>query len=489
MKRYEALADEIARSIRTGLLKPGARVPSVRQASAARKLSPATIFQAYYLLEAQGLIEPRARSGYYVTGAVAALPPEPETPSHPDGESREVDVSELVFEILQSSMQRNVVPLGSAFMSPALFPLDRIGKAVATAALHLDPWSTVDDLTPGNAALRRQIALRYLIDGMDVSADEIVITNGALEALNLCIAAVTKPGDAVVVESPCFYACLQSLERNGLRAVEVPTHPRDGIDLDALEIAIARHSPSACWLMPTFHNPLGSTMPEDRKRALVELLMQHGIPLVEDDVYADLHFGPKRALPAKAFDREGLVMHCSSFSKSLAPGYRIGWVAAGRRAQEIARRKLTSTLNTNVPTQIALARYLERGGFDRHLRRLRNTLAEQQSRYIAAIADAFPSGTRVTRPSGGYFLWVELPEACDALRLQRRASRSGISIAPGPMFSASRSFKNCLRINGGHPLDARIDTALRQLGAWAVECEAEAASQDSADSLPPVTRR
>lgn len=464
MKRYEALADDIARSIRSGLIKPGERLPSVRQASTARKLSPATIFQAYYRLEAQGLIESRARSGYYVTRAVAALPPEPETASRPDGESRAVDVSDLVFEILQSSMHRDVVPLGSAFMSPTLFPLDRIGRAMATAALHLDPWSTVDDLTPGNAALRRQIALRYLIDGMDVSADEIVITNGALEALNLCIAAVTKPGDAVVVESPCFYACLQSLERYGLRAIEVPTHPRDGIDLDSLEAAIERHSPRACWLMPTFHNPLGSTMPEERKRALVELLARHDIPLVEDDVYAELHFAGKRALPAKAFDRDGQVMHCSSFSKSLAPGYRIGWVAAGRRAQDIARRKLTSTLNTNVPAQIALAKHLERGGFDRHLRRLRSTLAEQQSRYIAAIADAFPEGTRVTRPAGGYFLWLELPEGIDTLQLQQRASQQGISIAPGPMFSASRGFRNCLRLNCGHPFDARIEGALATLG-------------------------
>ena len=467
MKRYEALADDIARSIRSGLLKPGERLPSVRQASTTRKLSPATIFQAYYRLEAQGLIESRPRSGYYVSRAVAALPLEPETASRPDGESRAVDVSELVFEILQSSMHRDVVPLGSAFMSPALFPLDRIGRAMANAALHLDPWSTVDDLTPGNAALRRQIALRYLIDGMDVSADEIVITNGALEALNLCIAAVTQPGDAVVVESPCFYACLQSLERYGLRAIEVPTHPRDGIDLDALEAAIARHAPRACWLMPTFQNPLGSTMPEERKRALVELLARHDIPLVEDDVYAELHFAGKRALPAKAFDRDGQVMHCSSFSKSLAPGYRIGWVAAGRRAQDIARRKLTSTLNTNVPAQIALARHLERGGFDRHLRRLRGTLAAQQARYIAAIADAFPEGTRVTRPAGGYFLWLELPEGTDALQLQQRASQLGISIAPGPMFSASRGFGNCLRLNCGHPFDERIEGALARLGQLA----------------------
>lgn len=469
MKRYESLAADIAHSIREGLLKPGQRLPSVRQASAARQVSPSTVFQAYYLLEARGLVQSRPRSGYYVTAHAQPLPPEPDSASRPDGESRDVDVSELVFEVLQSAMAHDVVPLGSAFPSPLLFPLDRIGRAVASAALHLDPWSTVDDLTPGNAALRRQIALRYRIDGMDVGSDEIVISNGALEALNLCVAAVTRPGDAVLVESPCFYATLQSLERNGLRAIEVQTHPRDGIDLDALETAIARHAPRACWLMPTFHNPLGSSMPEQRKRALVSLLSQHGIPLIEDDVYAELHYAGQRALPAKAFDRDGLVMHCSSFSKSLAPGYRIGWVAAGREARRIARLKLTTTLNSNVPTQIGIAHYLERGGFDRHLRRLRKTLAAQQERYIAAIGQAFPPGTRVTRPAGGYFLWIELDRGVDALRLQRAASKQGISIAPGPMFSASRGFGHCLRMNCGHPLDARIGAALATLGRMAAQ--------------------
>lgn len=467
MKRYEALAGDIARSIQTGVLKPGDRLPSVRQASAARQLSPATIFQAYYLLESRGLIQSRPRSGYYVARSVPRLPPEPEAASRPDGESRAVDVSERVFDVLQSTMQRDVVPLGSAFPSPLLFPLERIGRAMAHAATHLDPWSTVDDLTPGNAALRRQIALRYLVDGMEVGTDEIVITNGALEALNLCVAAVTRPGDAVLVESPCFYATLQSLERNGLRAVEVPTHPRDGIDLDALGSAIARHAPKACWLMPTFQNPLGATIPEARKRALVDLLAGHGIPLIEDDVYGELHFADKRCLPAKAFDATGMVMHCSSFSKSLAPGYRVGWVAAGRFAQRIARLKLTTTLNTNVPAQIALADYLEGSGFDRHLRRLRRTLATQQEQYIGAIGRVFPKGTRVTRPCGGYFLWVELPAGSDALKLQQRASQLGISTAPGPMFSASRGFGHCLRINAGHPLDARMENGLATLGRLA----------------------
>jgi len=467
VKRYEALADDLARSIQSGAFRPGARLPSVRQTTTARRISPSTVFQAYYLLEARGLIESRARSGYYVAARPPRLPPEPESASRPDGDSRPVDVSELVFDVLQSAMQRDLVPFGSAFPSPLLFPLPKLGRAIAAAAQDLDPWSTVDDLTPGQAELRRQISLRYLIDGIDVAPEEIIVTNGALEALNLGIAAVTKPGDAVLVESPCFYAVLQSLERNGLRAVEVPTHPRDGVDLHALEQAIVRHAPRACWLMPTFHNPLGATMPEDAKRDLVSLLAGHGIPLIEDDVYAELHYGARRPLPAKAFDRDGGVIHCSSFSKCLAPGYRIGWVAAGRFADTIARNKLTTTLNTNVPAQRAIGRYLQGGGYDRHLRRLRATLAQQQASYIAAVSTFFPEGTKVTRATGGYFAWIELPEGRDALSLHRRALQAGISIAPGPIFSASRGFGRCLRLNYGHPLDARIEQALQTLGALA----------------------
>lgn len=464
MKRYQALAAEIGASIRNGTLKPGDKLPSVRQASANRHVSPATVFEAYYLLQAQGLVHPRARSGYYVAADAQALPAEPDRASHPDGESRPVEISELVFDIVESAMSQEVVPLGSAFPSPLLFPLDRLGRALAASATHLDPWSTVDDLTPGNEGLRRQIALRYLIDGVQISADDIVVTNGALEALNLCLAAVCKPGDAVVVESPCFYACLQILERHGLHAVEVSTDPRDGMDLAALEAAIQRHRPSVCWLMTNFQNPLGSVMEADKKRALVELISRYRLPLIEDDVYAELYFGQNRPVPTKAFDREGWVMHCSSFSKTLAPGYRIGWAAPGRFGKQVARQKLVTTLTTCVPAQLAIARYLERGAYDRHLRQLRRSLLESRDQHIAAISRHFPAGTRVSRPAGGYFLWIELPPACDALRVQRAALQAGISIAPGPMFSASRAFGNCLRLNYGHLFGARSEAALKTLG-------------------------
>jgi DNA-binding transcriptional MocR family regulator len=294
-----------------------------------------------------------------------------------------------------------------------------------------------------------------------------VVTNGALEALNLCLQAVAEPGDTVIVEAPTFYGALQALERHGLKALEVPTHPRTGVDLEAMETAIKRHRPKACWLMTQFQNPLGSLMPEEKKRQLVELLARHEIALIEDDVYGELYFGAARPVPAKAFDKHGLVLHCSSFSKCLAPGYRIGWASAGRYTQRVQRLKLSSTLSASGPAQGALAEYLEQGGYDRHLRRLRETLQAQQDLMANAIAREFPAGTRVTRPQGGFFLWLEMPAAVDALALHRQALARGISVAPGPIFSASGQFGNALRLNYGHPWDDGKADAIRVLGEMA----------------------
>jgi DNA-binding transcriptional MocR family regulator len=464
MKLYEAFAEEIAQSIRAGVMKRGDRLPSVRQASVSRGVSPSTVFEAYYLLEARGLIRARERSGYYVTAGAKAHLPEPGISLRPDGDSTAIDVSELVFDILESTRMRDVVPFGSAFPSPLLFPLPRLARSMASSVQAMDPWSTVDDLTPGNASLRRQIALRYLADGMSIHTDEIVITNGALEALNLCLHAVARPGDAVIIESPAFYGALQALEGFGVRAIQVATHPRDGIDLAELALALERHAPKACWLMTNFQNPMGALMPDEKKQALVELLAAHDVPLIEDDVYGELYFGSKRPLPAKAYDKKGLVMHCSSFSKSLAPGYRVGWAVPGRFTRDVSRLKLTRTLSASAPAQAALADYLAKGGYDKHLRQLRHALSMQQEAMLLAIERHFPPGTRATRPDGGYFIWVELPGNADTIAIHRQALSLGISVAPGPMFSAQRRFANCLRLNYGHPWDARAEAAMATLG-------------------------
>ena len=461
--RFELLARELEQQIAAGVLRPGDRLPSVRQACATRGVSPSTVFQAYYLLESRGLVRAVPRSGYFVAArADGVLLAEPRT-SEPQSGSQPVEINDLVYAILGSARARDIVPFGSAFLSPNLFPLDRLRRALVSSTRRLEPWDMVDDLPPGNLRLKREIAKRYLQQGLAVATDEIVLTHGAMEALNLCLSAVARPGDAVVVESPTFYVALQALQRLGLHAIEVPTHVREGIDLGRLAQVIELYRPKACWLMTTFQNPLGSLMPEAKKRDLVALLARHDLPLIEDDVYSELYEGNAAPLPAKAYDRRGLVLHCSSFSKCLAPGYRVGWAAPGRWAREVERLKVMTSLSGSIPVQAALAEYLQEGGYDRHLRSLRLSLQGQRDSLFDAVSRNFPDGTRVVRPAGGYFVWVELPPGVDAMALHRAALAQRISIAPGPMFSARAEFQHHIRLTCGQGWDAALERAMRGL--------------------------
>ena len=299
---------------------------------------------------------------------------------------------------------------------------------------------------------------------MPQAAEQIIVTSGALEALNLCLSAVAEPGDLIAIESPGFYAAAQTLERLKMKAIEIPVNSQEGVDLAVLERALRDHPVKACWFMTSFQNPMGTTMSSSAKQALVALLAQHGIPLIEDDVYSELYYGSRQPLPAKAYDQEGLVMHCSSFSKCLAPGYRIGWVVPGRFAKEIEQLKLMTTLSASLPAQAAIADYLQTGGYDKHLRKLRHALESQLASMNEAIRQYFPADVRVSRPKGGYFLWVEFPEGFDTLLLHRLAAEQGISIAPGPIFSASRQYRNCIRLNFGSPWTPDFQQALATLG-------------------------
>jgi len=462
MTLYRAVAQDFADMIRGGTLSLGDRLPSVRSLCRARGVSPSTVLHAYESLEAHGLIESRPRSGYYVSRSRAQVPVPRAT--KPKTRSTRVAVSDLVFDTLEASRDRGVIPLGSAFPSPILFPWTKLARYLGSGARRMDPWNTVESLPPGSSDLRRQIARRYLRLGMNIGIEQIVVTAGALEALNLALQTVVRPGDTIAVESPTFYGCLQAAERLGVHVVEIPTRPREGIDLDALSRAIAKHPIRACWFMTTLHHPTGAIVPADKKRALVRLLSAHGIPLIEDDAYAELQFASTPSPPAKAFDKKGLVMHCGSFSKCLAPGYRLGWVAAGRFTQELARRKIESSLATSLPVQQGIARMLKDGGYDSHLAVLRRSLANQQSAVLNSMHRHFPPGYRVAAPEGGYFLWIECAASVNSIEVHRLALDFGISIAPGPMFSARRQFGNFIRLNCGHPWTPEMDRAIQRIG-------------------------
>ena len=467
---YEAVAGDISSLIQAGTLAPGERVPSVRRLSRQRRVSVSTVVQAYRVLEDRGLIEARPQSGYYVRAQQRVLQ-EPSV-SAPPRTPQLVGVHALVSRVLESAQVTGMVPLGTGIPYADLVPTAKLLRALTDVARRMPDTIATYSLPPGRNELRRQIALRARDYGVRLEANEVVITNGCVEAVNLCLRAVAKPGDVVALESPTYFGLLQTIESLGMKALEVPTHPRSGISLDALELAIERQRVKACLLMPTVSNPLGSTMSEGAKNRLVKMLAERGVPLIEDAVYSALHFGAVQPRAAKAYDRTGNVLLCSSFTKTLAPGLRVGWVAPGRYFEQVQMLKFISSVGVSDLLQVAIASFLENGGYDRLLRTLRKTYESQVHLFTQAVSRYFPAGTKVTRPTGGFVLWVEMPDGTDALRLYERALAERISLSPGQMFSASNRYRNCLRLNCGIPWSQQTEHVLRRVGKLAAECAA-----------------
>jgi DNA-binding transcriptional MocR family regulator len=356
-------------------------------------------------------------------------------------------------------------------------PTAKLQRIISTIARREPSSLSNYGLAPGREELRRQIALRARDWGVSTTPDEIIVTNGCMEALNLCLRAVARPGDTIALESPTYFGVLQIIESLGMKALEIPTHPRDGVSLEALELALDRDRIKACLLMPNVSNPLGSTMPDAAKKRLVQMLAERDIPLIEDGVYNALSFSTTPQYAAKAYDRKGLVMLCSSFTKSVAPGFRVGWVAAGRYYEQVRILKFMSSGGMPELLQLAVAEFLENGGYERHLRTVQRTYARLTGLTQSAVAKYFPPGTRATRPGGGFVLWVELPKGCDSVELYEQAVQEGIGIAPGPMFSATDRFHNCLRLSCAVSWTPRIEGALARLGELAHRLASRGARQ------------
>ena len=461
--RYERLAEDIGGLIASGTLRPGERLPSVRRLSRERRLSVSTVVQALRQLEDRGLVEARPQSGFFVRhgGAPRAQPDARSTPET----AVPVDVTQRLVRVLQTGLRPGMAPLAAALPAPSLLPVAVLHRLYAgVARRHPRLLDGAGHINMDEPALVRQLVRRSLAWGGPLAAEEFVVTNSCTEALGLCLRAATRAGDTVAVESPSYYLMLQLLESLGLKALEIPTDPRTGISVEAFELATRDGRVAACLLVPNASNPLGSVMPDEHKRRLAKLAAERGVAVIEDDIYGDLHFGKERPWPIKAFDRTGNIMLCSSFSKSLSPSLRVGFVAAGRFRPQVALHKTISSGGTNPITQVVLAEYLESGGYERHLRGLRRSYERQVEAMAAAVACHFPASTRLTRPQGGFVLWVELPEDVDANRLYELAIREGIAFVPGDLFSASGMYRNCLRLNCGNPHGPEIEDAVRRLG-------------------------
>jgi len=471
MTLYVNLAELLGTRIEQGFYRPGDRLPSVRALSVEHGVSLSTVQQAYRVLEDSGLAMPKPKSGYFVPASREL----PELPAVGRPAQRPVDISQWdqVLELIRAKVNKDVVQLGRGMpdittptMKPLLRGLARISRRQDMPGLYYDNIY-------GTQELREQIARLMLDSGCQLSADDLVITTGCHEALSTSIRAICGPGDIVAVDSPSFHGAMQTLKGLGMKALEIPTDPLTGISLEALELALEQWPIKVIQLTPNCNNPLGYIMPESRKRALIRLAQRFDVAIIEDDVYGELAYTYPRPRTIKSFDEDGRVLLCSSFSKTLAPGLRIGWVAPGRYLERVLHMKYISTGSTAPQPQIAIAEFLKGGHFEPHLRRMRMQYQRNRDVMIDWVSRYFPAGTRASRPQGSFMLWVELPDDFDTLKLNRALLDQGVQIAVGSIFSASGKYRNCLRMNYAAKPTPQIEEAVRKVGAAAIKLIAE----------------
>src|SRR5688572_13804207 len=460
---YMQVAICLEKMIAEDVLKIGDKLPSVRLLSEEYGISMGTAFQAYYHLEGKGLIESRPKSGYYVRFNHKRFPELPKVVT-PTPLSHEVSVKEMINSIYGDITASNVTNFAIAVPDPPILPIAKLNKSVVHALRNNKDSCVYYEHTQGNLELRKQIARISFNWGGKVKPDEILITTGCLEAIIMCLRAVTQHGDTVAVESPNYFGIFQAVESMGLKVVEISSSPVTGLDLDCLQQAIKKHPIKACVVIPNFNNPLGACMPDENKKKLVEIITKKNIPLIEDDIYGELYFGKNRPRTCKYYDTKGMVMHCSSLTKSLAPGYRIGWTIPGKFLEQVKQIKRIHNISSPTLTQAAMAHFLQNGRYEYHLKNLRKALYTQCLRYMQGIVDYFPEDTKVSRPHGGFVLWVQLNKKVNAFKLRTEAMKHNISIVPGKIFSASCDHSNCIRISFGKPWDDDADYGLMMLG-------------------------
>lgn len=461
--KYIQLATALEGKIVSGIYRAGEKLPSVRKLHQRTGFSITTVYQSLIELEKRGHVEARQKSGFYVKPRIKPVLPSPMLKRHRPV-AKKVTINAIAAAIVEAMGDRQILQLGGSVIAPGLLPhkeLNRLVKSISPK--KLTGLMTMYEDPSGNLMLRRQLAQRSIDILQKTGIEDIVVTSGCIEAVSLCLKAVANPGDTILVESPTYPWFLQMIEDLNILALELPTAPSTGIDLESLEKATRAHHIKAAILMPNFHNPLGFLMPDEKKRHLVTFMNQRKIPIIENDIHGDLYFDSQRPSTLQSFDKTGMVLYCNSFSKTLSPGLRIGWTVPGAFLDRVRQLKINTGIASPGITQHVVAKYLKGGSYERHLRNLRSTLKNQVQSVILSVAGNFPEGTRITAPQGGLMLWIEMAGNVDGLKVFHAAMERGISILPGSMCSSTRQYNNCIRISCGFPWDENIESGIKAL--------------------------
>lgn len=458
---YLKIAKVIEEQIDSETLKLGDKLPSIRTIQRIYNVSINTAKQAFLELESKSLVESRPKSGYFVSKTSRrkfSLP----TAGKLKSSLEEKNPQDLISKIFETLKDKDIRQFSLGVPDKSLLPIAKLNKGMISALRNLDDSGTGYEPVQGSVNLRRAIAKWSLVLDGKLSADDIVTTSGTMNAIYNCLLAVTQRGDTIAVETPVYFGILHVAKSIGLDVIEIPNHPLTGVDLEALKRVLPKIT--ACCFISNFSNPLGCLMPDDHKKELVNMLTEYNIPLIEDDLYGDLFFGTERPKPCKAFDEAGIVLWCGSVSKTLAPGYRVGWVAAGKYKDRIIRQKLLQTISTPSLYQEVIADFMEHGRYDHHLRTLRAKLYNGCMQFQRAIEDYFPQNTKISQPQGGFMLWLELDKKIDTAKLYDIAINQKISFAPGRMFSLHDQYNNYMRLNFGLEWSPQVDLDLKRLG-------------------------
>lgn len=461
---YLKISKNIEEQIKNNVLNLGDKLPSIREVSREKGISISTVLQAYYDLESKGLIYSKPQSGYYVNFSNDTFTKKTFTASKPDGVNNPEKAESIITKVYSEINNKNIIRFSSSVPGKELIPVAKLNKALTNAMRELNASGTIYEDTMGNQKLRRQLAHRSFIWDGNLKEDDIITTTGCSSALSYCIMSLSNKGDTIAVESPVHFGILQLARNIGLNILELPTNSITGIEIDALKIALQRNKIKLCLLVSNFSNPLGSCMPDEHKKEVTKLLESYNVPLIEDDIYGDIYFGHSRPKSCKTYDESGNVLWCGSVSKTLAPGYRVGWVSAGKYKDKILEAKRFHTLSSPSLTEEAIGSFLENGRYENHLRKFRHTLHTNSLQYLKCISENFPINTKVNQPTGGLVLWIELDKKINTLELYEKAMQNGISIAPGRMFTMRDQFDSCLRLNYGLQWNEDSYNALCSLG-------------------------
>lgn len=465
---YKEIAKSIAQQIKKGVWKTGEKLPSLRALSNENGVSLNTAIQAYYELEKNGYVITRPKSGYFVNYRPIHLSA-PET-TRPSMKSGDTEVTDLIGEVYSSLEigDKSITRFSLGMPEDVLLPIAKLNKELIRAMRSLPGNGTRYDETQGNVKLRKYAALFTYSWNGNLTEDDIVTTAGVTNAIEFALSVTTKRGDTIAVESPVYFGILQLAKSLGLHVLELPTNPVTGIEPEALREVLPQIN--ACFLISNFNNPMGSCMPDEHKKAIVEMLAEYDIPLIEDDLYGDIFFGSSRPKPCKAFDNKGLVLWCGGVSKTLAPGYRVGWIAPGIFKDKVIRQKNISIISTPSLNQEAIANFMENGRYENHLRKLRYELYVNSSHFVQSVMEYFPANTKIIAPQGGFMLWIELDQRIDTTELYYKAMQQKISIAPGRMFTLQNQYRNCMRLSYGQKWTPYIEERLRLLGDIIFKC-------------------